>query len=159
MTDNPLLHHHGLPRFDAVGPEHVEPGMTRLLAELETELSELEAQVQPSWPGLVEPLERLQDRLNLAWGTVNHLLGVRNSPALRAAHEAVQPAVVAFGIRLAQSRPLYEAFVRLREQGGLSPAQRRLVDTAIRDAELSGVGLQGEAQARFHAVQIGRAHV
>jgi oligopeptidase A len=153
MTDNPLLHTTGLPRFDAIAPEHVEPGITRLLAELDAALTELERNVQPSWSGLVAPLERLQDRLNLAWGTVNHLLGVRNSAALRAAHEAVQPAVVAFGIRLGQSKPLYQAFLQLRAQGGLAPDQHRVVETAIRDAELSGVGLEGEAQARFHAVQ------
>ena len=91
--DNPLLQPNPLPRFDAIAAEHIEPAMTHLLAELEAELTALEQHVQPSWAGLVAPLEQLQDRLNLAWGTVNHLLGVRNSPALRAAHEAVQPAV------------------------------------------------------------------
>jgi len=29
--------------------------------------------VQPTWQGLVEPLERVVDRLGRAWGAVNHL--------------------------------------------------------------------------------------
>ena len=49
------------------------PGITQLLDELNAELDELEKRVQPTWNGLVEPLERLTDRLSLAWGTVSHL--------------------------------------------------------------------------------------
>ena len=30
-------------------------------------------QVEPTWAGLVEPLERIVDRLSRAWGTVGHL--------------------------------------------------------------------------------------
>ena len=61
------------PLFDEVTAEHVVPGITQLLDELNAELDELEKKVQPTWSGLVEPLERLTDRLSLAWGTVSHL--------------------------------------------------------------------------------------
>jgi oligopeptidase A len=61
------------PLFDEVKVEHVVPGITQLLDELNAELDELEKKVQPTWNGLVEPLERLTDRLSLAWGTVSHL--------------------------------------------------------------------------------------
>ena len=49
------------------------PGITQLLDELNAELDELEKKVEPTWHGLVEPVERLTDRLSLAWGTVSHL--------------------------------------------------------------------------------------
>ena len=49
------------------------PGITQLLDELNAELDELEKRVEPTWHGLVEPVERLTDRLSLAWGTVSHL--------------------------------------------------------------------------------------
>ncbi len=62
VTDNPLLIGEGLPPFATIKPEHVEPAMTQLLAELETELSKLESTVQPTWHGLVEPLDRLTER-------------------------------------------------------------------------------------------------
>lgn len=61
------------PLFDEVKAEHVVPGITQLLDELNAELDELEQKVQPTWTRLVEPLERLTDRLSLAWGTVSHL--------------------------------------------------------------------------------------
>jgi oligopeptidase A len=152
---NPLLDERGLPRFGEIGAAHVEPGMRALLAELERELDALERDVRPSWQGVVEPLERLQDRLGTRWGIVGHLLGVKNEPALRAAHEAVQPDVVRFGMRVAQSRPIYDALVALQKGpdfAALDAAQRRIVEVLVRDAVLSGVGLEGAARERFNAI-------
>jgi len=154
-AENPLLDERGLPRFGEITSSHIEPGMRALLADLERELDALEGAVQPTWAGAVEPLERISDRLGTRWGIVSHLLGVRNEPALRAAHEAVQPDVVRFGIRVAQSRPLYDAFVALQKGAAtaqLDPAQRRVVDVLVRDAVLSGVGLEGAAKERFNAI-------
>ncbi|HTO51908.1 MAG TPA: M3 family metallopeptidase [Myxococcota bacterium] len=155
--ENPLLApaSDGLPRFDAVLPEHVEPGMRALLAQLGDELSALERNVAPSWAGVVEPLERIGDLLATRWSVVGHLMGVRNSPALRAAHEAVQPEVIVFGLRVAQSKPIYDALVGLEKSDAyrrLDPAQRRIVTLLIRDARLAGIGLEGAARERFQAI-------
>lgn len=157
ITDNPLLKGAGLPDFANIKPEHVVPAFNQLLAELEQELTKLEADVQPSWSGLVEPLEKITERLNWSWGVVNHLMGVKNSPQLREAFETVQPQVVQFSNKLSQSQPIYNAFKALgasKTWDSFDSAQRRIVAAAIRDAELSGVGLQGEARDRFNAIQM-----
>lgn len=156
-TENPLLVGKGLPPFAAIQPEHVVPGMKQLLAELDEELTALEANVTPTWSGLVEPLDRLTDRLMWSWGIVGHLMGVKNSPELREAYETVQPDVVQFSNKLNQSQLLYQAFKALRdsrEWERLEPAQKRIVEAAIRDAELSGVGLAGEKREQFNAIQM-----
>jgi oligopeptidase A len=117
----------------------------------------LEAKVTPTWSGLVEPLERLGERLTWSWGVVSHLMGVKNSPELREAYETVQPQVVQFSNKLNQSQPLYKAFKALHESdawSSLEAAQQRIVKAAIRDAELSGVGLEGEKRERFNAIQL-----
>jgi oligopeptidase A len=104
---------------------------------------------------VVEPLERIGDRLATRWSVVGHFLGVKNTPPLRTAHEAVQPEVVLFALRLAQSRPIYEALVALSkgaEFARLEPAQRRIVTLLIRDARLAGVGLEGAALERYRAI-------
>jgi oligopeptidase A len=153
---NPLLEHGGLPRFDRIAPEHVVPGMRALLAELEREFAAIEQNAAPSWEAVVEPLEHLNDRLSFAWGTVGHLMGVRNSDALRHAYETVQPEVVTFSLRIGQSRPVYRALKELRDGPGwqaLDAAQQRIVKSLVRDAELAGVGLEGEQQQRFNAIQ------
>ena len=157
VTDNPLLIGKGLPPFEAIKPEHVVPAVTQLLAELDEELAILEAKVTPTWSGLVEPLDRLGERLTWSWGIVSHLMGVKNSPELREAYEAIQPQVVQFSNKLNQSQPLYKAFKALREGNAwnsLEPAQQRIVEAAIKDADLSGVGLEGEKRERFNAIQL-----
>jgi hypothetical protein len=51
---------------------------------------------------------------------------------------------VKLGLRLSQSRPLYQAFKELKERrwGELTNAQRRAVDAEIRDFVLGGVALE-----------------
>lgn len=157
VTENPLRRGKGLPPFDQIEPNHIVPAMTQLLAELEQELAALEEKVVPTWDGLVEPLEALTERLRWSWSIVSHLMGVKNSPELREAYETVQPKVVQFINRLNQSQPLYKAFKALEdgdEWRSLEPAQKRIVEAAIRDAELSGVGLEGEVRERFNQIQM-----
>lgn len=153
---NPLLQTTGFPRFDVIRPEHVVPAMQQLLPALEAALQRLEAEAQPTWEGLVEPLERLTDRLSVTWGSVGHLMGVQNSEALRQAHQTVQPQVVEFSMRLNQSPAIYQGLKALQASPAwqtCDAAQQRIVTSLIRDAELSGVGLQGEARDRFNAIQ------
>ncbi len=75
-TKNPLLIGKGLPPFTEIKSEHIVPAMTQLLAQVDQELTDLEAKVQPNWNGLVEPLDRLTNRLTWSWGIVGHLMGV-----------------------------------------------------------------------------------
>jgi oligopeptidase A len=157
IASNPLLIGKGLPPFDQIQPVHVVPAITQLLQELEKSLTQLEQTVQPTWEGLVEPLQTIEERLRWSWGIVGHLMGVQNSPELREAYESIQPTVVEFYNRFSQSRPIYEAFVTIRNGtswASLAPAQQRIVNSAIRSAELSGVGLVGEQKERFNAIQL-----
>lgn len=159
---NPLLIGQGLPPFDKIEPSHIVPAMTQLLGELDRELTELETRVTPTWEKLVEPLTRVEERLSWSWGIIGHLMGVKNSPELREAYEKVQPDVVRFINRLSQSKPVYEAFLALRESDGwekLDSVQKRIVEAAIRDAKLSGVGLEGAERDRFNAIQLELAEI
>jgi len=102
------------------------------------------------------PLEALQEPLEFAWLTVSHLMGVQNSDALRAAHDAVQPDVVSFSLRLGQSQPIYEGMKAMRGsdvRGSLSGAQQRILESSIRDAELSGIALKGHERDQFQENQ------
>ena len=161
-TSNPLLAGQGLPAFDQIQPGLIVPGMTQLLQELAGELTDLEAQIAPTWEKLVEPLTRIEERLSWSWGIIGHLMGVKNSPELRQAYETVQPQVVEFISRLSQSKPIYEAFLSLRQGeswGQLDEAQQRIVEASLRDAQLAGVGLVGEKKDRFNAIQLELAEI
>ncbi len=156
MTDNPLLQLASLPDFATIHPEHIAPAIRQLLDETKAELQRLEAELEPTWSGLIEPLERIENRLSLAWGAVGHLMGVKNSEALRQAHQEVQGEVIQFWMQLGQSQAIYQGLKALKTSGDweqLDAAQQRIVDSSIKDAELAGVGLEGEPRDRFNAIQ------
>lgn len=152
---NPLHLFGALPRFDLIEPRHVESGIRALIETLSAELEELEANLEPTWAGLIEPLESMGERLGYAWGLVGHLMGVKNSEPLREAHAAVQGELVVFGLRQAQSRPLFEGLEALRAGPSFSSlelAQRRIVENLLREARHSGVGLAETERARFNEI-------
>src|SRR4029079_16809956 len=60
-------------------------------------------------------------------------------------------------MRIAQSEPLYKALVALKggpDWARLAPAEQRVVEAGIRDAELSGVALVGDKKARFEQIAL-----
>ena len=83
------------PQFDKIQAEHVVPGIKALLAQLNSDLDELEKTVQPTWEALVEPLERLSDRIERTWGAVSHLKV--SKPMLTACKILRWPAVIVPG--------------------------------------------------------------
>nr|XP_023879715.1 probable cytosolic oligopeptidase A [Quercus suber] len=156
IESNPLLQDFDFPPFDVVEAKHVRPGIRALLKKLEDDLLELERTVDPSWPRLVEPLEKIVDRLTVVWGIVNHLKAVKDSPELRAAIEEVQPEKVKFLLRLGQSKPLYNAFKAIQESpdwNTLSDARKRIVESQIKEAILNGVSLEDDKRDQFNKIE------
>ncbi|MDA0748036.1 MAG: M3 family metallopeptidase [bacterium] len=155
LKNNPLLKVDGLPRFNEVDPAHVEPAVRYLLAGSEEKVVELEKTLMPTWDGLLQPLEDMDVNWEYAWSPVYHLLSVKNSPNLRKAHEKVLADVVAFGLRMQQSRPIYEGLKALfggEGWKGLDEAQQRVVEKKLQAAERAGVGLEGKAKERFNEI-------
>ena len=101
--------------FDSLRTSHIEPGICALVDRVATALSEVEAKATPTWNGTIAALDALTEPLFTAWGVVQHLMGVQNSPELRAAHDAVQKDVVQASMRVAQSEPIYRAMRALKE--------------------------------------------
>ena len=155
LADNPLLQIDGLPRFDQIEAHHVQPAVTYLLEASEKELSDLEASVEPTWDGCFQQLENIERPFEYCWSPVSHLLAVKNSDELREVYESVLDAATAFGLRMSQSQPIYEAAVAIRdgeEWTKLDPAQQRIVEKAIQSAERSGIALEGEQRERFNEI-------
>ncbi|KAJ9540710.1 hypothetical protein OSB04_027216 [Centaurea solstitialis] len=155
-NNNPLLKDFQFPPFDAIDASHVRPGMRALLKKLDSDLKELEKNVEPSWPKLVEPYEKMMDRLSVVWGAINHLKSVKDTPELRSAIEEIQPEKVEFDLKLGQSKPLYNAYKAIRESpdwAGLSDARKRIVESAIKEAVLSGVSLEDSKREEFNKIE------
>nr|DAD22195.1 TPA_asm: hypothetical protein HUJ06_023658 [Nelumbo nucifera] len=137
-------------------PEFRKYSPSSLASEKENDLVELERTVEPAWSKLVEPLEKIVDRLQVVWGMVNHLKSVKDSPELRSAIEEVQPEKVKFELRLGQSKPIYNAFKAIRESSDwetMSNARKRIVEAQIKEAVLNGVSLEDAEREHFNKIQ------
>ncbi len=154
---NPLLDSADLPPYAAIRPEHVEPAIDRLLADNRADIERLLAtDTAYTWDSLIRPLEGLEDRLNKAWSPVNHLHSVLDSEALRAAYNACLPKLSAYSTELGQHEGLYRAYRQIAdgaEYARLDPAQRKVIDDALRDFRLSGIALPPEQRARYKDIQ------
>jgi oligopeptidase A len=155
---NPLLAPADLPPYATIRPEHVEPAIDRLLADNRAAIERLLAadDTAYTWDNLIRPLEELEDRLNKAWSPVNHLHSVLDSDALRAAYNACLPKLSAYSTELGQHQGLYRAYRQIAdgaEYVRLDPAQRKVIDDALRDFRLSGIALPPELRARYKDIQ------
>lgn len=164
MTDqNPLLDFSGLPRFDAIKPEHVTPAIDELLAKSRAVVEQLEApSEQVTWDNFVAPLENATELLGRAWGIVSHLNNVVDTPELRATYNDNQPKVTEFWTALAQNEALFGKYKALRASAGfdsLSPARKRIIDNAVRDFRMGGAELPADQKERFADIQEEHASV
>ena len=154
---NPLLDFSGLPRFDAIAPEHVVPAIGQLLAENRAAVERLAAPATPAtWADFVQPLTDAGERLSRAWGIVGHLHSVNDVPPWREAHNAMLPEVTRFYSELGQNLALFAKFKALAqgsEYPQLTAARRRIIDNDIRDFRLSGAELPESDKPRFKAIQ------
>src|SRR5487761_2216136 len=97
---NPLLDLTGLPRFDAIRPEHITPALDALLADADAALERATSAAVPAdYGALSAVLDVATERLARAWGAVGHLNAVADTPAPRAAYTDNLSRVVDFHTR------------------------------------------------------------
>ena len=150
---NPLLSSFTLPPFSAIKPEHVVPAVQAALDDCRAAVEKTVAQGAPyTWDNLCQPLAEVDDRLGRLFSPVSHLNSVKNSPELRQAYEQTLPLLSEYSTWVGQHEGLYQAYRDLKEgdsYAALSQPQQKAVDNALRDFELSGIGLSKEKQKRY----------
>ncbi|MEN9373546.1 MAG: hypothetical protein RIR79_1098 [Pseudomonadota bacterium] len=153
VPPNPILCTEPLPRFDAIRPEHIEPAIKRLLANADAALQTVTAADFPAeWKAISSILDSATERLSTAWSTVNHLNSVADTPELRAAYNAVLPAVTEFWTRLRADEKLYAQYKAIPIEA-LTPEQCQAHKNALRGFMLGGAELVGEPRTRFAEIQ------
>ncbi len=108
------------------------------------------------WDSFVVPLDDATERLWRAWGQVNHLQGVVNTPALREAYNTNLPKLTRFSSALGQNLALfaqYRALAATPEAAVYDAARRKVLDNALRDFRLGGAELGDADKQRFAAIQ------
>ena len=157
--NNPLLDTAGLPLFDRIAPEHVAPALDVLLAEAEQALAKVTTADFPAeWKAIAATLDIATERLGCAWGAVSHLNSVADTPELRAAYNAALPRVTEFWTRLGSNEQLFAKYKAI-DASSLAADQQQALRNAMRNFVLGGAELQGEAKARYAAIQERQAEV
>lgn len=151
---NPFFSIGAFPDFPNLTPAAADEALPQLLAAARARVDELEASAPATWEGYVVALDDAQRPLWEAWGIVSHLQSVCNSEAWRKVEEKYQGDIVAFSLRVGQSRRFYDlAKTLLARLPPDAATRRRILEKTIRGAELAGVALEGERQARFNEIQ------
>lgn len=154
---NPLLDLSGLPRFDAVTPDHVAPAIRRLIDENRAVIARLTGPETPAtWTDFVQPMTDEAERLSRAWGIVGHMHSVMDLPEWRQAYNDILPEVTRFYAEVGQNLALFAKLKALRESAeyeALNSVRKRIVDHDLRDFRLSGAELPEEQKPRFQEIQ------
>ncbi len=151
---NPLLEIDSLPPFDRIAAAHARPALEKVLADNRARLADLTAQPEPTFASLVIPVEELAYRLNRVWSPIGHLNAVANSTELREAYNECVPLLTEYSSELGQNAALQAAYAYVLEHEGdsLAPAERKVVDNALRDFRLAGVDLPDDRKTRYREV-------
>jgi oligopeptidase A len=148
----------GLPAFDRLRPEEASARIDEVLAENRSALKRLLSEgVAPTWEGLIEPLEDLEDRLSRAWGPVAHLFGVTCTPEWRKAYTEGLPKITRYRLELSQDVALFAAYGKAaasKEFPKWSASRQKVIRDALRDFKLAGVDLPPAEKTRFKDVAL-----
>jgi oligopeptidase A len=150
-----------LPAFGQIEARHALPALQQVLAENRARLQELTAQTAPTFASLVIPVEELSYRLSRVFSPVGHLNAVANSAEMREAYNACVPLLTEYSSELGQNSALQAAYAYVLEHEGpsLEPAQRKVLENALRDFRLAGVDLPPEKKTRYREVAQQLAHL
>ncbi|MEZ8241728.1 oligopeptidase A [Vibrio splendidus] len=150
---NPLLTFTDLPPFSQIKPEHVKLAVEQVIEECRNKIEQvLEGNTSPSWDNLVAPIDEVDDRLGRIWSPVSHMNSVMNSDELRDAYESCLPVLSEYGTWVGQHKGLFEAYKAIKASeafSALNQAQQKTITDALRDFELSGIGLPADEQHRY----------
>ena len=149
---NPLLSRptpNALTDFAAIRPEHIAPAVDELLNASQAALDKACSSVFPAtWQDLSLTLDVATERFGVAWGAVNHLNGVADTPELRAAYNEALPKVTQFFTALGSDERLYAKYKAI-DPASLNKEQTQAHKNALRSFQLGGADLSGAAKERY----------
>lgn len=145
-----------LPIFSDIQPAAIEPTLKQLITQNRATLNKLLEQSTYTWANFMAPLEEMDDQLSHLWSPISHLHAVAESDPLRTAYNTCLPLLTEYHTELMQNEAIYKAIQSIVESTDYShfnPAQRKVIDNALRDFKLAGVHLPPAAKARFAELQ------
>jgi oligopeptidase A len=145
-------------RWSTLHPKHIEADITLALQRAQQNIDAIADQDRGklSFDSVLLALEEATRELNQAWGLVEHLDSVANSPELREAHNKMLPAVSAFRAKIPLNDHLWdlvETYSKTEDARRLEGVQMRLLEETLADFRSHGADLPPEKKQRIEEVQ------
>jgi len=142
--------------FHEIRAEHVVPAIESLLADAKRRIDEIAAPAPSrTYENTLAALEDATERLEVAVTIVDHLESVCSEPALREAHNKVQPDVGAFFASIPLQENLWAALKTLASTDAvreLDDVKRRFLDKTVDDFKRHGADLAPAGKQRLEAI-------
>jgi oligopeptidase A len=156
--ENPLLQVQFHIPFDRIQASDVQPAADRLLAEGRARMETIAAGPPArTFENTMRPLDRLTEPLDYTMGVVRHLEAVATTPELRAAYNAVQPAVSAFYSGIPLHAGLWKAirdYAGEDEAAHLQGERRRYLHKTMDTFRRHGSELDAAGKQRLEEIDI-----
>jgi oligopeptidase A len=156
VVSNPLFDIGFEVPFHEIRADHVVPAIESLLTAAKRRIDEIAAPAASrTYENTLAALEDATERLELAVTIVDHLESVCSEPALRDAHNKVQPEVGAFFASIPLHENLWSALKQLSSSiaaGELTSVKRRFLDKTIDDFKRHGADLAPAGKQRLEAI-------
>jgi peptidyl-dipeptidase Dcp len=161
LASNPLLAewkgpHGGAPAFDTMNLADLKPAME---AGMAAELAEIEAiaanPAPPTFANTIEAMERTGEALERASVFYGIWSSNLSTPEFRKVQGELAPKLAEHSSRIIQNERLFKRIETLwnsRDSLSLNPEQARLLKVTYDRFQLNGATLQGEAKARYAAI-------
>ena len=109
-----------------------------------------------TYENFVKPYQIIHVKLNEYFSPVSHLNYVKNSPKTQEVYTSLLPIITEYYTNLGQDERLYRSFKEIyeREKESLNQEQKKVLEDAIKEFELSGVGLSEEKRKRVKEINI-----
>lgn len=145
-------------RWSTLDPAAIQADIGQALKDAETRLNAVIGQDRGkmSFRTVITGLEEATRPLNEAWGLVQHLDALCNSPSLREAHNAMLPEVSSFFAKIPLNEHLWdllETYSKTEEARQLPPVRRRALEETMEGFRLAGADLPPEKKARLEALE------
>ncbi len=147
-------------RWSTLTPDAIEPDITKALADAQAAVDKVaalsETDSELTYANTIAALDEGLDTLNRAWGLVNHLDSVNNSPELREPFNKMLPLVSEFFAAIPLNEQLWKtikAFGSSEAVLKLSPTKQRYVHETMADFREAGADLPPEQKQRAGEVQ------
>ncbi len=152
--NHPFLSAAFLPDWGVLTPDHVEADIRKVLEEAQAKIDAISGLTndQLTYENTFGALESATEPVMQAWGKVNHLDSVDNSPALREAMNAMLPEVSAFSASIPLNGKLFSVLSAAASSpalGACSATRRRYVQETFAEFREEGAELPDAKKQRL----------